>query len=219
MAEEKSIPLLTLKDTHLYYTSIAKPVLLKDAKDKGIHFDPENPTKNTEWVVKSAIPEKVFKALKKKFKKCSNLPHAKEYTLEEFKEIFHADSEMPDFGEGVEDVVVVKFSQRCESKAGKPMTQPTVIGIKGKVQDRNGLEVNKDVLLGNGTKAHVQLRPVDFGEHGVYLYPQAVCVTELVEYGEASGSSEVDLEAFDLEELDEVSVEEDEEDMFGDIPF
>ena len=170
MANEP-IKMGTLKDVAFYWTKMNVPVLTKDAKDKGIVVDSDNPNLNTEWTMNVAMPEKTLKKLKKAYKGCTNLPHAKTYDTEEFADAFHegnADA-VPDFDQGDDDVAVVKFSQKASTKAGKMTKQPKVIGIKGKVQDRNGETVNNEVNVGNGSMGHLQFRPVDFGQNGIYL--------------------------------------------------
>lgn len=219
--QKEEVTLITVKNVFFYYASIAKPALLKEARDKGIQFDPNDPHANTEWIVRVAMPEKTFKALKKKYKGCTNFPHAKDYDLEEFKSVFHEDSDMPDFGDA-EDLVVVKFAQKCRTKSGSNLTRPTVVGIVGRVQDSNGVPVDADVIIGNGSKGHIQLRPVDFGDNGIYLYPNAICISELVEYVPVA-SSEVDMDAFGIEELPvgelDDKEDDDNDDFDNDIGF
>ena len=218
----EQLDLATIKNVVFLYAKIAEPVLTKDAKDRGVKPDPKDPYHETEWTLQAAVPEKIFKALKRKFKGASNFKNAKEYTVEEFNAQFFADGKnQPDFGDAT-DVAVIKFSQKCRNGKGKDQTQPAVIGIKGKVQDHNGLTVNADVLLGNGTLGHLQLRPVNFDTYGIYLYPQALCITHLVEYHGASPAA-VDYAAFDMEELDDVELDakekEEDDDFDSDIPF
>jgi hypothetical protein len=114
---------------------------------------------------------------------------------------------------------MVKFAQKCSTKAGKVLNKPKVIGIKGKVQDTNGFEINDEINVGNGTLGHLQFRPVDFGANGIYLYPNAICITNLVEY--ASVSADLDFSEFDLEELDDVGTEENlnDDDFDDSFPF
>ena len=223
MAEQ--LDLATIKNVVFLYAKIAQPVLTKDARDSGIQPNPKDPLANSEWTLQAAVPETTFKALKRKFKGTANLKNAKEFTVEEFNEKFFSSGEnVPDFGKET-DVAVIKFSQKCRSKAGKDQSPPSVIGIKGRVQDYNGLTINNDVLLGNGTIGHLQIRPVDFGTFGVYLYPQALCITNLVEY-HGAGPAAVDYASFDIEELDEAeldeakeSVKEEDDEFSGNIPF
>ena len=196
----------TLKNVYFYYSRVDEPVMTKKAKDAGYQQDPDNPMKNMEWQVKIIVSEEYFKKMKKNpaMKGAKNFVNAKEYTIAEFEEKFHAEEKenMPDFGDA-EDVVLIKFSQKCQNTSGKNNQPPTLIGIKGKVMDNNDIPIKQQTLLGNGTAGMLQIRPVDFGvDHGLYLYPNAICVTELVEYV-GSSSHEVDYDAFGIEELSE----------------
>lgn len=231
--------LSTIKDIHFYYSYVDEPRLTLKAKKAGIVEDKDDPFANSEWVVKVAMPEKMFKAMKKKWKGCTNFKSAKEYDLEEFNTTFHMreddngklqqDSEMPDFGEGVEDIVMIKFAQKSRTEAGKLNVAPRIIGIKGKVQDHNGVTINEKTQIGNGSKGHLQIREVDFGaDNGIYLYPNCVCITELVVW-EKSDSAQVaiiDDDSFGIEELTEeelkgididedAELEDDEDSMFA----
>ena len=221
---KQEVNLKTIKDVFFYYSSLYTPVLTKDAKDKGKKIDPDSPSENAEYVVKIAMSEEVYRAMKKNedMKGAKNFPNAKEYTVAEFEKIFHEEGGMPEFGDDVEDIVIVKFAQKAWNVNKKSeMRAPNLIGIKDKVKDHNGLDINKDTLIGNGSKGHLQVRPHDFGEYGLYLYPHAVCITELVPY-EGSGGTETDYDAFGMEEADEVEDTQDEvpnDDFDDDIPF
>ena len=227
--------IITVKDIHFYWSFVNTPQLTKNAKDKGIQVNPEDLKANSEWVVKAAIPEATYKKLKKKFPNCTNFNKAKDYDLEDFEKAFHStksddgsvrlNGDMPNFGEGVTDLVLVKFAQKSRSAAGKDMFPPKLVGIKGGVQDNNGVTIDADTNIGNGTKGHLQLRSVDFGENGTYLYPNAVCITDLnvwVSKDSDGGASNVDMDAFGIEELDSVDLSadiaedefDDEDDMF-----
>ena len=78
-------------------------------------------------------------------------------------------------------------------------------GAKNFDKDRHGLEVIQTTALGYGTKGHLQFRPVK-NDFGLYLYPNALCITDLVEYVEGAGS--VDEEAFGIEALDDADIDE-----------
>ncbi len=215
MANEP-IKMGTLKNVAFYWTKMNVPVLTKDAKDKGIQIDPKNPMLNAEWTMNVAVPESTLKKLKKAYKGCTNLPHANTYDTEEFAAAFHDGDEavIPDFGQGSNDIAVIKFSQKSSTAAGKLTKQPKVIGIKGKVQDRNGETVNNEVNVGNGSLGHLQFRPVDFGKNGIYLYPNVICVTDLVVYQPME--AEEDFSDFDMEDLDDEDVDDMESNDFED---
>ena len=214
---KKEVKLGTIKDVFFYYSRLNTPTLTKSAKDKGVKGVGEN-GENGEYVTKIAVGDSVYKKLKKAYKGAKNFPNVKEYDLKEFKAAFHEDGGMPDFGDDT-DVVLIKFAQKSfNDKSGKPMQAPKLIAINkvGKVyKDNNGLLVEQDTLLGNGTKGHLQFRPVDFGEYGVYLYPNAVCVTDVIEY-EGSDGGEVDEDAFGIQESDAEEEEQEEEESFDD---
>jgi len=198
--------IFTIKDVHFYYSNLSVPTLTKDAKDKGIKINPEDPKANGEYVVKAAVTFDQFRKMKKKFKDVSNFPKAKEYTTKEFEEAFHPDGGMPDFGDA-EELVLIKFAQKSRFGNGKDATIPKLIGIKGKVQDNNGETITQDTLIGNGSKGHLQVRLVEFTDYSPYLYPNAVCITDLVVYESTGGGAEVDMDAFGIEELDEADLD------------
>jgi hypothetical protein len=205
--------LKTLKDVTFFYTSVSRPVKQLNKENKPPLSD--DPLEFHSYEVKVAVPESTFKQLKKAFKGAKNFPNAKEYTPEEYAEKLDPNGQEPD-----EDMVLIKFTQSAlTGKKGmrKPSRPITQIGIKGKVQDRNGLEITQETAIGNGTKGHLQFNPVE-NTHGLYLYPTAICITELVEYIPAGGGFDAD--AFGLEELDEVDMDKessgDEDDMFED---
>ena len=64
--------------------------------------------------------------------------------------------------------------------------------------------IDQETSLGNGTKGHFQFRPVA-GENGLYLYPQLICVTDLIEY--TGGEAEEDMDSLGLEELGETDMD------------
>ena len=199
--------LATFKDVYFYYSNLSIPVLTKAAKDKGIKPNPDDPKANGEYVAKIVVTFDQFRKMKKQFPRVSNFPKAKEYTISEFRDVFHADGGMPDFGDATE-LVMIKFAQKSRSAAGRDAFAPKVIGIKGKVQDHKGLTITQDTLLGNGTKGHLQVRLVEFSDFDPYLYPNAICITDLVEYKSAGGGgTEVDYDDFGIEELDEADLD------------
>lgn len=213
-AEKPELKTGVIKNVAFYYTTINTPTLTKGAKDAGLFIDDEKPHLNTEYVVKVVIPRTKMKQIAKKFPKCSNIPHMVEYSQEEFAETFHDGdvSSIPDLGQKEdEELCLVKFAQKASVKGGKPTKKPKCIGIKGKVQDRNGEAINDEILIGNGSLGMIQFRPVDFGDNGIYLYPQSICITDLVVYEGAEADD--DFEGYNLEELDDVSDEDMEEDM------
>ena len=230
MSEQKVV-LKVLKNVFFYYTQLNTPVLTKAAKDLGAKIDPENPKKNCEYTLKIAMPYERFRNLKKQpwALKVSNFPQAKEFTLAQFESAFHSEGGMPDFGEGVEEVVLIKFSQKSMSAAGKEMNAPKILGKKGKVQDLHGNNIDQETSLGNGTKGWLQVRPVDFdGKFDPYLYPHKVVVTDLVVFeggggiDDAEGEDDLDFEDLDDTDLDEGSSSEEgieNDDFDDDIPF
>lgn len=209
-AEKKETNIVTMKDVIFMYSSVNRAVEQLNTDKKPPISAPTSPTFGLEFhsfEVKILISEGRFKALKKAHKSAKNLPNAKEFEkadlLEKYDFLNEDDLE--------DDMVLVKFSQsalvgkanaegvRKESFAIKQ------IGVKGKVQDLNGLTVDQETSLGNGTKGHFQFRPVE-GKNGLYLYPQTVCVTELVEYAGSGG--EEDLDSLGIEELDESNLDQ-----------
>ena len=196
-AEKKETNIVTMKDVIFMYTSVSNPVKQLNTENKPPLSDHELEMHSYE--VKILVTEPRFKQLKKSFKGAKNLPNAKEFTVEECKEKFDLDVE--------EDMVLIKFSQSClvgkasKRRASFPITQ---IGIKGKVQDDLGNNIDQETNIGNGTVGHFQFRPVE-GANGLYLYPHLICVKELVEY--VGGGAEEDLDALGLEELDETDME------------
>jgi hypothetical protein len=215
MSDKKESNLKTLKDVIFAYTSVSNPQKQLNKDNKPALSD--DPLEFHAWEVKVLVTETVFKALKKSFKGAKNFPNVKEFTAEECVEK-NLTVEEPD-----EDMVLIKFTQGClYGKKGmrKPARPITQIGIKGKVQDRNGLTVTQETAIGNGTKGHLQFNPV-VNEHGMYLYPTAICVTELVEYVPSGGGFDED--AFGIEDLEESNApfaeEEDSDDQFSDPAF
>lgn len=221
----------TFKDVYFYYTYVNAPKLTLASKNKGKVFDKEKPWENSEWCVKAVFSEERYKKMRKKFPGCTNFKNVKEYTLEEFKEEYHTkaddsgkrvyDGNMPDFGEGVEDLVYIKFAQKCTDSTGVRKSVPKVFGSRkekdkdGNVvrfADKKGLEVGQDIPIGNGSKGHIQTFLVDFGvENGLYLYPTAVCITDLREYTVTEPISEEDFDIVEIrvEDLGDISKDDD----------
>lgn len=214
---KKESTLKTVKDVTFVYTSVSRPQKQLNKDNKPALSD--NPLEFHAWEIKILVSETVFKAMKKAFKGAKNFPNVKEYTPEECVEK-NLMQEEPD-----EDQVLIKFSQGClfgkkgMRKDARPVSQ---IGVKGKVQDRNGLTIDQDTNVGNGTKGHLQFNPVE-NDFGLYLYPTAICITELVEYVAEGGG--YDANAFGIEDLDdeefdsEPEAEEDDDDEFSDPAF
>ena len=215
MTDKSENKIKTLKDVIFFYTSVSYPNKQLNKDNKPPLSD--DPLELHSYEVKVLIPDSRYKGLKKAFKGAKNFPNAKEYTPEECVTVLKMD-EAP-----VEDMVLIKFSQGClygPKGNRKPTNKITQIGICGKVQDRNGVHIDGDTKIGNGTKGLLQFKPVE-NEFGLYLYPTAICITEHVEY--ASGDS-IDEEGFGIEELKEVDSEEidseqDENFSGDDVPF
>lgn len=214
MADEaKKSPYKMIKDVIFFYSSVTRPQKQLNPENK-----PPASDHNLEfhsYEIKVLITEKMYKAMKKAFAGAKNFPHSKEWDVDKC------------VAAGVdtdEDMVLVKFAQPCLNGSGakrKESRQIPLIGIAGKVQDRNGVSVDSETRIGNGSKGHLQFNPYE-SNFGLYLYPVAVCITELVEVDEAAAA---DFDAFGLEELEEVEgfeeqVEEEEEEMdpFSDGP-
>jgi hypothetical protein len=209
-APAQESPLKTLKDVMFAYSSVTYPNPAYDPGKLKVALS-DNPLELHSYEIKVVVTEKVFKSLKKAFKGAINITHAKDFTPEEAEDKLGIEVD--------EDIVLIKFSQTCMSgkegsrKPSKPITQ---IGIKGRVQDKNGEAIDQDTRLGNGTKGHFQFNPVET-QNGLYLYPVALCITELVVMAEsASGPDE---SAFGVEELDEVASDDFSEDFDDNIDF
>ena len=211
----------TLKDVIFVYSSVTYPNKQLNKENKPHKSD--HALEMHSWEIKVLVTEERFKALKKKYKGAKNFPNAKELTPEECEK---------DYGipKPETDLVLIKFSQSCLTGRSIPdplLTGKTtrkgsipikLIGIVDKVQDRSGNLITATTDLGNGTKGHLQFNPGE-SEHGVYLYPVAVCVTDLVEYTGGAGS--MDEEAFGIEELEKVDhddIDSDMDEAFSDLP-
>ena len=221
--EKKETNIVTMNDVIFMYTSVNRAVKQLNTDNKPPKSDPSSPTFDLEFhsfEIKILISEDRFKKLKKEQKGAKNLPNAKEWEKSDLVEAY--DFLDPDDLE--DDMVLVKFSQSC--LVGKPNKDGVrresfpvkQIGIRGKVQDLNGLPIDQDTNIGNGSKGHFQYRPIE-GLNGLYLYPHLICVTELVEY--VSAGAEEDLESLGLEELEEADLDkeaEESQDPEGDDP-
>lgn len=196
-AVEKETSIVTMKNVMFMYSSVSRPVAQLNTDKKPPLTDHELEFHSFE--IKILIDEDRYKEeLKKPFKGAKNLPNVKEFTPEECKDKFDLEVE--------DDMVLIKFSQTClVGKASKrresfPIKQ---IGIKGQVQDMNGVPIDFDTQLGNGTMGHFQFRPVS-GENGLYLYPNLLCITEHVEY---VSNVEEDMESLGIEDLDDADLD------------
>ena len=211
--EKKETNIVTMQNVIFMYTSVNRAVKQLNTDNKPPKSDPSSPTFDLEFhsfEIKILISERRFKDLKKTQKGAKNLPNAREWEKDDLLEAY--DFLNPDDLD--DDMVLIKFSQSClvgkpnkdgVRKESYPVKQ---IGVRGKVQDINGLPIDQDTSVGNGSKGHFQFRPVE-GLNGLYLYPQLVCITELVEY--VSAGAEEDMDSLDLEELEETDIEEEAE--------
>ena len=208
-AEKKETNIVTMKNVIFMYTSVSRPVEQLNTDKKPPLSASTSPTFGLEfhsYEVKILISEERAKKLKKAFKAAKNLPHAKEMEKDDLLEKY----DFLNASDLEDDMVLIKFSQSClvgkpnkdgVRKESYPVKQ---IGIKGKVQDMNGLPIDQETSIGNGSKGHFQFRPVD-GTNGLYLYPQLVCITELTEY--VSGAEE-DYDSLGLQDLSEADMAE-----------
>lgn len=202
-AKAKETTIETLKNVIFMYSSVSRPIEQLNTDKKPPLSD--DPLEFHSFEIKLLLSEAVYKKLKKDFKGAKNLPNAKEHEKDELLEKFDFLNE----ADLADDMVLVKFSQSClvgKKDKRRPSFALRQIGIKGKVQDKNGLPIDFDTQLGNGTKGHFQFRPVQTEKGGLYLYPQLVCVTELIPY--VGGEAEEDDDSLGLEELDETNMEE-----------
>lgn len=200
-AEKKDNGIVTIKDVIFMWSSVNRPVEQKNEDNKPPLSD--DPLEFHSYEIKILITEEKFKELKKAFKGARNWTYAKEFEKSELEEKY----ENVDFSSlDSDDLVLIKFASTCLSgKAGKrvPSRPIELIGIKGRVQDANGNPVNQETEFSNGSKGHFQFR-VSETKFGLYLYPQLVCITDLIEY--TGGTGEADYDSLGLEELDEVDV-------------
>jgi hypothetical protein len=213
--QKKETSIVTMKDVIFMFSSVSRPIEQLNTDKKPPQSASTSPTFHLEfhsYEIKILISEARFKTLKKTFKGAKNLVNAKEWEKDEIVEKY--DFLNPD--DLADDMVLIKFSQTC--LVGKPDANGVrresypikQLGIKGKVQDIHGNPINQDTNIGNGTKGHFQFRPVE-SANGLYLYPQLLCITELVEY--VGGGGEEDLDSLGLEELDETDLAQEAKDQ------
>ena len=214
--EKKASNLRTIKDVTFVYTSVSHAQKQQNKDNKPALSD--SPLEFHAWEIKILISEAVFKKIKKEFPGAKNLPYVKEYTPEECVER-NLVQDLPD-----SDMVLMKFTQACLNgpKGNRKPSRPVpMIGIVNRTHDRNGAEITQETSVGNGTKGHLQFNPVE-NKFGLYLYPTALCITELVHYTPSNAS--IDVEGFDIEEGDfdveePVNVVEMDDEFADDIPF
>ena len=218
-AKKKESNLRTIRNVTFVYSSCTHPQKQLNQDNKPALSD--NPLEFHGYEIKILVTDTIFKALKKAFKGAKNFPNVKEFTPDEVVEKFEL--EEPD-----EDMVLIKFTQGCMygSKGNRKESRPVgLLGCKKTTNangsayfDNNAMVIAPDTAIGNGTQGHLQIHPVE-NTHGLYLYPTAVCVTELVEY--VSNSSSCDEDAFGIEEVEgeEPATDEDGDDQFGDPTF
>ncbi len=203
-AQKKETSIVTMKNVIFMFSSVSRPQEQLNTDKKPPLSD--SPLEFHSFEIKILISESRFKKLKKEFKGAKNIVNAKDFEKDDLLEKYDALNEK----DLDDEMVLVKFSQSC--LVGKPNAEGKrresypikQIGIKGKVQDLHGNSIDQDTSLGNGTKGHFQFRPVD-GQNGLYLYPQLLCITDLVEY--TGGEAEEDLDSLGLEELDEADMD------------
>lgn len=199
-AKKKESNLKTMKNVLFVYSSCTHPQKQLNQDNKPALSD--SPLEFHGYEIKTLVSDTVFKALKKAFKGAKNFPNVKELTPEECVEKFGIDE--PD-----EDMVLIKFTQGCMygPKGNRKESRPIgLIGSK-KTKTNNGVAyfdnkgnvITNETAIGNGTKGHLQFNPVT-NDFGTYLYPTAVCVTDLVEYVAATQSCDED--AFGVEEVE-----------------
>lgn len=205
--EAQKSKLGTVKDIIFVYTSTSYKNKQLNKENKPPLSD--SPDEFHAYEVKILITESRYNnELKKVYGKATkNFPHAKDVTREDAMERF-------DIEDPGEDMLLIKFAQNVLT--GKKVKDPDnegkttrkesrliqQFGICGKLQDRNGVNITADTQIGNGTKGHLQFNPVDT-DHGRYLYPTSIIITELVEY--VGGGGAIDEEGIGFEELPEVN--------------
>jgi len=200
-AEKKETNIQTMHNVIFMYTSVSNAVEQLNEDNKPPMSD--DPLEFHSYEVKILISEERFKKLKKSFKGAKNLPNAKEHDKESLLEKYdflHAE-DLED------DMMLLKFSQSAlvgKKGSRRPSYPIKQIGIKGKVQDNNGITIDQSTNVGHGTKGKFQFRPVET-KFGLYLYPHLVCVEELVEF--SGGGGEEDLDSLGLSELDEADMD------------
>ena len=213
----------TIKDVEFFYTSVSYPQKQQNSDNKPPLSD--HPLEFHSYEIKICLPESRYKQLKKAFPKAKNFPNAKEFTPEEYvKKLCKG---MENVEEPDEDMYLIKFAQAALIGLPgnrKPSRKIKQIGVRGGMQDRNGETIDWETRIGNGSKGHFQFKPVET-RHGLYLYPIALCITELVPWD--GGGFGYDEEAFGIEEINNKEetptetpkVEVEEEFDTDDIPF
>lgn len=200
-AKSKDNGIVTIKDVIFMWSSVNRPVEQKNEDNKPPLSD--DPLEFHSYEIKILITEEKFKDLKKAYKGARNWTYAKEFEKSELEEKY----ENVDFSSlDSDDLVLVKFASTCLSgKKDKrvPSRPIELIGVKGRVQDLDGLSVNQETEFSNGSRGHFQFR-VSETKYGLYLYPQLVCITNLIEYTGGTGVSDYD--SLELEDLDDVDV-------------
>lgn len=208
----KADNLKTLRDVTFYYAFMDQPRLQFEKK-----ADPTEPMKNKEWTIQVLVSNKTFKQLKKAYPKAPNIKNAEDIEQKDFAKYANDKLEELVWPFEEDSCVRVKFTQKSWfDNAGRAANQPPVLGIVGKVKDRNGVAVGNGVPIGNGTKGHLQFTVYE-GDKGHVLYLSAICITELVEYS-GSGGSGVNFDDFGIEE-DESADTDDFGDDSDDDPF
>ena len=201
-AVKKETNIQTMSDIIFMFTSVTNAVGQLNEDNKPPLSD--DPLEFHSYEVKILITETRFKKLKKAFKGAKNLPNAKEHDRDELLEKYDFLNK-EDLTEDI--MVLLKFSQGAlvgKKGARKPSYPIKQIGIKGKVQDNNGVKIDQDTNLGHGTKGKFQFRPVET-KFGLYLYPHLICVEELVEF--TGGGGEEDMDSLGLGELDDADMD------------
>jgi hypothetical protein len=200
-AQKKDNNIVTIKDVIFMWSSVNRAVEQKNEDNKPPLSD--DPLEFHSYEIKVLITDEKFKSLKKAYKGARNWTYAKEFEKEEL-ESKYTDVDFSSLDS--DDLVLIKFASTClTGKQGKrvPSRPIELIGIKGRVQDKDGQPVNQETEFSNGSKGHFQFR-VSETKYGLYLYPQLVCLTELIEY--TGGTGEPDYDSLGLEELDDVDV-------------
>lgn len=202
--EKKESNLKTLKNVMFVYTSVERAMKQLNKENKPPLSD--DPMEFHSYEVKVLVTEKVFKAMKKAFKSTAgtpakNFPNAKDVAAEDAEEIYGVEVD--------EDMVLIKFAQSAlvgPKGSRKPSHKVRLVGSKrtkteaGTVYyDNDQQVVAQETNIGNGSMGHLQFSPVET-EFGLYLYPVAICLTNLVEY--ISDGTEMDEDAFGIEDVE-----------------
>ena len=228
---------VVIKDVYFAYTSVTKA--MKQKTDKVPLSDHHLEQKSYE--VKILVSEARFKRLRKAYKGSANISNAKVFdSKEELARKVKMSSEMADkiwneLGEDGE-VYMVKFAQTAlvgPATARRESRPIPVIGIRRKGStylDFDGNVIDREeTILGNGTKGHISISPAHVGaDRELYLYPAALCITNLVPYESAESVSDEDFgvidEGDDTEgefgvQSEDLGDNDDMDDYDDDIPF